>query len=68
MKEHLARFHMPGGQTVDMHKDDNDILIISEGHRVVVPHATGQQTLDWCALLESLGERVEYPEEGEINE
>lgn len=62
MKEHLARFHMKNGETVDMHREDGDISIATKDHRVVIPQATGQQTLDWISLLESLGERVEYPE------
>lgn len=67
MKEHLARFHMKNGETVDMHREDGDIKITTKDHRVTIPQATGQQTLDWISLFESLGERVEYPEptEGE---
>ena len=63
MKEHLARFHTKDGKTIDMHREEGDIVIATEDHRVVVPQATGQQTLDWISLLEGLVERVEYPEE-----
>lgn len=63
MAEHLARFTMPNGKKIDMHREDNGITITTEEHRVVVPNATGQQTLDWCALFESLGASAEYPEE-----
>ena len=68
MKEHLARFTMPNGEKVDMHKDESDITITTKDHRVIVPQATGQQTLDWCALFESLGTSVEYPEENDGSE
>lgn len=63
MKEHLAHFHLPDGKTIDIHKNDNDISITTKDHTLIIPHATGQQTLDWCALLESLSESVEYPDD-----
>lgn len=58
MKEHLARFHMGKGKTIDMHRADGDVTIAN----VTLPRATGQQTLDMIALLDDLSEKVEYPE------
>jgi len=63
MKEHLARFHSKNGETIDMHRENGDILIKTKEHHVTIPQATGQQTLDWIALFEGLTETVEYPEE-----
>lgn len=65
MKEHLARIHMKDGKTIDMHREDGDVSISTEDHRVVVPLATGQQTLDWLAFFEDLAEKIEYPVESE---
>ncbi|KKN59506.1 hypothetical protein LCGC14_0541200 [marine sediment metagenome] len=62
MKEHLARIHMKDGKTIDVHREDGNVLIASEDHKVVLPLATGQQTLGWIALFEDLAERIEYPE------
>ena len=63
MKEHLARIHMKDGETIDMHRENGDVVIGSKNHQVVVPQATGQQTLDFISLFEGLVERTEYPEE-----
>lgn len=60
--EPLARFHTKDGKVINMDKDEDDILITTEDHRVIIPRATGQQTLDWISLFESLVEKVEYPE------
>lgn len=60
MKEHLARFFLPNGNTIDIHKNDKDLSITTKDHNLVIPNATGQQTLDWCALFEGLSEKVEY--------
>ena len=68
MKEHLARFHGKNGEAIDMHRENGDILITTKDHHVVIPQATGQQTLDWIALFEGLTERVEYPEESDEGE
>ncbi len=62
MKEHLARFHMKNGETIDMHRENGNIIIDSKDHQVIVNQATGQVALDWIALFEGLGESVEYPE------
>jgi len=62
MKEHLARFHMKDGKAIDMHREEGDVSITSPGHSVTLPGATGQQALDWAALLEDLAEKTEYLE------
>jgi len=67
MKEHLARFHTKDGKTVDMHREDGDIVISSKDHRAIIPQATGQQTLDLISLFEGLVERIEYPEEAGVD-
>ena len=67
MKEPLAKFHMKNGEAINMRREDGNVSIETKEHQVIIPQATGQQTLDWIALLEGLAESVEYPEE-EINE
>ncbi len=64
-KEHLVRINLKDGGAIDMHKQDGDVTLSSDGHEVTIPHATGQQALDLYALLEPLGESVEFPEEDE---
>lgn len=61
-KEHLVRFHLKNGEIIDMHREDTNVIISGQYHQVTIPHATGQQALDLIAVLEPLGERVEYPE------
>lgn len=65
MKEHLAHFTMPNGERIDLHKDDAGVTVTTKEHSLLIPHATGQQTLDWCALFESLGAVTKYPDEEE---
>jgi len=66
-REHLARFTMTDGKVIDMHKENSDVIIKAEGcHEITHQNATGQQTLDWCALFESLCAKAEYPEGGLI--
>ena len=65
MREHLARIHMKDGEIIDIHRENEDVLIESKDHQVIVPQATGQQTLDWISLFEGLAEKVEYPEGAE---
>ncbi len=66
MKEPLARFHTKDGDVIDMHRENGDLSISTKDHHVVLPQATGQQTLDWIALFEALTDKVEYPEENEV--
>jgi hypothetical protein len=65
MKEQLARFHMKNGEKIDMSREDGNIVINSKEHTVVVPQATGQQTLDWIALYDGMADNTSYPEESE---
>ena len=62
MKEHLARFTFKNGDVIGIHKEDLDLSVVTNEHSLVIPHATGQQMLDWCALFEGLSEKAEYPE------
>lgn len=65
MKEPLVRFRLKSGDIIDMHRQDGDVTLSTKNHQVTIRKATGQQVLDLYALLEPLGEAVEFPEEGE---
>ena len=67
-REHLVRFRLKSGEIVDMHRQDGDVIISKEHQEVIIPGATGQQTLDLAAFFESLGEIIEVPEETEGGE
>ncbi len=65
MKEHLVRIHLKNGESIDMHRDNGDLKICHKDHCVIIPKGTGVQALGLYALLEPLGESIEFPEEGE---
>ena len=63
--EHLIRLKLKDGTFVDFHRaENNDVHICHGDHCVILPHCTGQQTLDLFALLEPFGE-VEEKLDGE---
>ena len=55
--EHLVRIKLEDGTSIDFSRMvNNDVHICRDGHCVILPHCTGQQTLDLFALLEPFGE------------
>ena len=59
----LVRLKMSNGTYIDFHRDENNVVQVCNGdHCVILPKATGQQTLDLFALLESFGEIIETEE------
>ena len=67
-KEHLLRIRLNSGEIVDMHRQDGDVILSSKEHQVILPGATGQQTLDVAAFFEGIGGIIEDPEETEGGE
>ena len=63
MSEHLAHFTLKDGSTVDMRRQDYDVQICRQDHCATIPKASARQALEFFALLESLAERVDLPEE-----
>ena len=61
--EHLIRLRLKDGSAIDfLRTEDNAVHVCNGDHRVVLPKATGQQTLDLFALLEPFGEIEEEDE------
>ena len=55
--EPLIRLKLEDGTFIEFHRTENkEVHICHEGHCVILPHCTGQQTLDLFALLEPFGE------------
>lgn len=55
--EHLIRLKLKDGTFIDFRRSENKEVHICHGdHCVILPHCTGQQTLDLFALLEPFGE------------
>ena len=55
--EHLIRIKLKDGSTIDFRRTENkEVHICHAGHCAILPHCTGQQTLDLFALLEPFGE------------
>ena len=63
--EHLVRITTKSGEVINMHRDGTDIRICHEDHCVVLPELSGMRTLGLYALLEPLGEKIEFPGEDE---
>lgn len=63
MNERLVRINLADGSAVDIHRNDMDVEICHDKYCVTFPKATGLKTLELFALLESLGETIEFPEE-----
>jgi len=55
--EHLIRLRLKDGSAIDFRRTENQEVHVCHGdHKVVLPRASGQQTLDLFALLETFGE------------
>jgi len=64
LTEHLIRLKLEDGTSIDFHRTENNEVHVCHGdHCVVLPHGTGQQTLDLFTLLESFGEIEEKIDE-----
>ena len=63
--EHLIRLKLKDGSYIDFSRtENNEVHICHNDHCVILPHCTGQQTLDLFALLEPFGE-IEEVSDGE---
>lgn len=64
-KEHLLSLKLSGGQSLDFTRAEDKSLHITQddGHELVIPKATGRQTLDLLGLLTQFGEIEEEEEE-----
>ena len=56
MTEHLIRLKVKDGFIDFYREENNDVRICHGGQCVILPHCTGQQTVDLVALLEPFGE------------
>ena len=55
--EHLVRLKLKDGRVIDFSRTENkEVHICDADHCVILPHCTGQQTIDLFALLEPFGE------------
>lgn len=64
MTEHLIRLKLKDGTSIDFHRtENNEVRVCHKDHCVILPHGTGQQTLDLFALLEPFGEIEEESDE-----
>jgi len=56
-QEHLAKVRLKDGTAIDLLRtDDKAVIICHEGHEVVMPKATGLQTMGILALLAKFGD------------
>ncbi len=69
--EHLVSVVLDDGSKIVFSRtDDKEVRVCHGEHCVVLPHASGQVTMDFLTLLEPFGkieepsEEVEKPEEG----
>ncbi len=63
--EHLIRLKLKDGTSIDFSRTENkEVHICCAAHCVILPHCTGQQTLDLFALLEPFGE-IEEESDGD---
>jgi len=54
--DHLLRIKLKDDTTIDFSRtSNNEVHICRKGHCVILPHCTGQQTIDLFALLEPFG-------------
>lgn len=54
--EHLIRLRLADGTSIDFRRtENNEVHVCRADHCVILPHGTGQQTLDLFALLEPFG-------------
>ncbi len=61
--EPLIRLKLHDGTFIDFYRtDNNEVHVCRDGHCVILPHGTGQQTVDFLALLEPLGTIEEVPD------
>jgi len=57
MTEHLIRLKLKDGTTIDFSRtESNEVHVCHGDHCVILPHCTGQQTIDLIALLEPFRE------------
>lgn len=62
MPEQLISLKLSDGTFIKFSRTENNEVHICRGdHCVILPHCTGQQTLDLFALLEPFGEIEEEP-------
>ena len=62
--EHLIRLKLEDGTFIDFRRTENKEVHVCHGeHCVILPHGTGQQTLDLLALLEPFGKIEEELDE-----
>lgn len=55
--EHLISLKLKNGKSIDFYRTENkEVQVCLDDHCVILPKATGRQTLDLFALLESFGE------------
>ncbi len=55
--EQLIRIKLKDGTTIDFSRTENkEVHICHDDHCVILPHCTGQVTLDLFTLLEPFGE------------
>lgn len=70
MKEHLVHIKLAKGVFIDFYKDTDNgkISLCSQEHCASLPELTGIETTELFALLEPLGEKIEFPAEEETTE
>lgn len=61
--EHLVRIKLAADDFIDFYKDTETgkISLCSKEHCASLPELTGLETTELFALLEPLGEKVEFP-------
>ena len=63
--EQLIKLKLADGGSIIFRRTENkEVHICGKNHCVILPHCTGQQTLDLFALLEPFGE-IEEESDGE---
>ena len=67
MREHLVHIKLAKGDFIDFYKDTENgkISLCSQEHCVSLPALTGLETTQLFALLEPLGEKIEFPTDSE---
>jgi hypothetical protein len=63
MTERLIRIALRDGTHIAFRREGKTLEVCHEDHCVILPEATGKQTLDLAVLLESFGEIAEEENE-----
>lgn len=62
-QEILAKIYTSTGTEIQFGRDSQGLVVQSQGFYLYLPKATGLQALSLFSILETLAEKVEFPDE-----